>query len=268
MKNYLTSSEIASRFHTTIDAIRYYEKIGLLHPKRNPKNNYRQFTSDDVRVMALLQELTRLHIPLSVICKLEEKRNVKNTLSLLELEKNYIKKEIQDLKKIEKRIQSRISFIEKYHTMPTEQFVIEHIKERKCLKISDFDIPLEDFDLHVSNLATQLKIQIPVMGVSDCYTLNINRFKETGRFDFDNIFYYADIPDYVPNYILPEGDYLVYTLQRKSLTPDYNEFQKILDYAKQEKLPIGKEAYFFFVIDEDESADLSEHVIQVQIPLF
>lgn len=266
-KNYLTSAELAARFHTTIDAVRYYEKLGLLHPTRNPSNNYRQFSSDDVRVMSVIQELTRLHIPLSVICKLEQNRTVPSTLSLLHLEEDYIKKEIRDLKKIEKTIHSRISFIEKYyHNTPLNEFSIQHFPARKCLKIIDGDIPIEDFDLHVSNLVSSLGISVPVMGVSDCYTLNIEQFRRTHRFDFDNIFYYADIPEYKSNYTLPEGDYLVYTYHRTD-DKDPTLFLNVLDYANSNHLPIGKEAYFFFVIDEDESADQREHIIQAQIPL-
>ena len=49
--------EISKLFHIGVDSIRYYEKVGLLHPVRNEENNYRLYTLDDIRTMNTIREL-------------------------------------------------------------------------------------------------------------------------------------------------------------------------------------------------------------------
>ncbi len=56
----MTVGEVAMQAGVTPDAVRYYIRIGLLHPKRNPKNGYRLFSVSDVdrlRFMVRAKEL-------------------------------------------------------------------------------------------------------------------------------------------------------------------------------------------------------------------
>ena len=39
--------ELSKLFDIGVDSIRYYEKVGILHPVRNDENNYRMYTIDD-----------------------------------------------------------------------------------------------------------------------------------------------------------------------------------------------------------------------------
>jgi len=44
----MTVGEIAIQAGVTPDAVRYYVRIGLLHPERNPENGYRLFSASDI----------------------------------------------------------------------------------------------------------------------------------------------------------------------------------------------------------------------------
>ncbi|MBL4760085.1 MAG: MerR family transcriptional regulator [Mariprofundaceae bacterium] len=44
----MTVGEMAMQAGVTSDAVRYYVRIGLLHPKRNPENGYRLFAASDI----------------------------------------------------------------------------------------------------------------------------------------------------------------------------------------------------------------------------
>ena len=50
--------------------IRYYEKMGLLHPQRNEENNYRVYTADDIRRLKRIRLFRRLDMPLEDIRKM------------------------------------------------------------------------------------------------------------------------------------------------------------------------------------------------------
>ncbi len=47
--------------------IRYYEKVGLLTPKRNKENLYRIYTEEDIKRILLIKKLKTLHFTLKEI---------------------------------------------------------------------------------------------------------------------------------------------------------------------------------------------------------
>lgn len=47
--------------------IRYYEQVGLLHPERDPQNDYRLYTEQDVRTLKLIRAMRTLKMPLEEI---------------------------------------------------------------------------------------------------------------------------------------------------------------------------------------------------------
>lgn len=47
--------------------IRFYEKSGLLHPKRNEANQYREYTAEEVRILKLVKMLRMLDMPVEQI---------------------------------------------------------------------------------------------------------------------------------------------------------------------------------------------------------
>lgn len=52
--------------------IRYYEQAGLLHPDRNPENEYRIYTPQDIRTLKFIRALRMLDMPLEDIHQILE----------------------------------------------------------------------------------------------------------------------------------------------------------------------------------------------------
>lgn len=49
------------------DNIRFYEKQGLLHPRRNQANDYREYSDEDVHTLKLIRALRMLDMPLEQV---------------------------------------------------------------------------------------------------------------------------------------------------------------------------------------------------------
>ena len=49
MKNQYKIHQICQLYHIGADPLRYYEKMGLLHPDRNTINGYRKYSEEDIR---------------------------------------------------------------------------------------------------------------------------------------------------------------------------------------------------------------------------
>lgn len=75
--------------------IRYYEQEGLLTPKRNEKNNYREYDAADIQVLKKIKFLRTLEVPLQDIKKYQEGKAelsiiMDNRLSVIETELEHL----------------------------------------------------------------------------------------------------------------------------------------------------------------------------------
>ncbi len=88
--------EVESKVRLTKKSIRYYEEEGLISPKRNKINDYREYDEKDVQTLKLIKFLRDLNVPISDILKLKNKE-----LSLEECMLERIKKIIEEEKNYE-----------------------------------------------------------------------------------------------------------------------------------------------------------------------
>lgn len=63
----LTVTELAKRSDTTIHAVRYYTRLGILRPERNPDNGYRLYQPREVGWLRFVQQAKHLGYTLSEI---------------------------------------------------------------------------------------------------------------------------------------------------------------------------------------------------------
>lgn len=69
----MTVIELARLTGVAPDVIRYYARIGLLKPKRNPANNYKQFSEGDVKYVRFIRSAQRLGFTLTEIAEIIKK---------------------------------------------------------------------------------------------------------------------------------------------------------------------------------------------------
>lgn len=68
--NNFTIGQFSSKCGLSIDTLRYYEKLNLLHPKKN--NKFRYYTEDDFIQVQMISSLKELNFSLSEICSMIE----------------------------------------------------------------------------------------------------------------------------------------------------------------------------------------------------
>ena len=84
LQQFYKIGEISKLFHIGMDSIRYYEEIGILKPYRNPENNYRLYTLEDLQKITMIRELLSLNFTTAEIKEFEETRTIASTLKLFE----------------------------------------------------------------------------------------------------------------------------------------------------------------------------------------
>ena len=83
-KNVFHIGELSDLFNISTDSIRYYEKMGLLHPNRNENNCYREYSLDDFQTIIMIRELISLGFQMNQIRQFLTDRTVDTTIRMVE----------------------------------------------------------------------------------------------------------------------------------------------------------------------------------------
>ena len=213
--------ELSKLFDIGVDSIRYYEKVGILHPVRNDENNYRMYTIDDVRRLALIRELLRLSFSTDQIREYDEDRNVDSTTSLLRAELDVVDAEIAKLKATRDSIQNRLDTITSLCSPDIqdefETIVIKELPDRKCVMVTDDNLPDDYVSYYVVKYMQSHNTRIDTIGACDCYTLDIPGSNPKSRSKFHrtkNVFLFTPyLEDADCNYVLPSRKISLHDIQ-------------------------------------------------------
>lgn len=271
MKNnqtYYKIGEIAKLFNIGMDSIRYYEEIGILKPHRDPENNYRLYTLDDLRKITTIRELLSLNFTTAEIKEFEENRTLASTLELFQKEINLINERIVNLLQQKEDINSRINALK--HAMILKEnpsIKILDLYERPCIMVSATHIP----DNYVSySLMEYMQVhpqRISTIGNCDCYTLDLEGSNpESDYYRTKNVFFYSATENYQSNYSLPAGKYLSLTYTG-SLKKTKQLLPSLYQYAKTHRLKVIGDPIEFCHIDNYETTDENEYVTELQLPV-
>jgi DNA-binding transcriptional MerR regulator len=78
-------NKVMKETRLTKKAIYYYESEGLISPAKDPNNNYRKYTEDDVRKLIKINILRRLDVPIKAIAEI-----INQSISLKDLLKEQL----------------------------------------------------------------------------------------------------------------------------------------------------------------------------------
>ena len=116
MKGFLSVKEFSKMSGIEQTTLRYWDDIGLFSPaKRDPENNYRYYTPDQIITVNFITVLSSLNIPLKVIGETESSRNPEKIMRLIEQREKQIDMELRKLRESYSIIHKRWEMI-KYGT--------------------------------------------------------------------------------------------------------------------------------------------------------
>ncbi len=127
------AKEVAQMSGVSIRTLHHYDEIGLLSPKRNPENGYREYSEANIDTLQQILFLKEIGLPLKAIkTRLENPDNggsLENQLDYLRRESRRIKKMIRT---IEKTIKAQKGEIHMESKEKFEGFKRELIKENEA----------------------------------------------------------------------------------------------------------------------------------------
>ncbi|HHX69653.1 MAG: MerR family DNA-binding transcriptional regulator [Miniphocaeibacter sp.] len=124
MKKMDSIGKVAKNLDISSSALRYWDKEGLIHFRRNPENNYREVTFQTIMNICDIIFYRELSIPVKKI-KDYENYNIDELEASLEEGKNNILKQIKDLEEIVNKIENRKKMLSRLRTLEKSKFEIE-----------------------------------------------------------------------------------------------------------------------------------------------
>ena len=111
---FYSPGQVAERTGFSLDTLRYYERIGLLHGIERTAGGRRRFTDTDVRWLHMLRYLRDTGMPIAEIRRFVQlirdgDSTVPQRVALLEEHDQRIEKQIAQLREHQQQIQNKIN---------------------------------------------------------------------------------------------------------------------------------------------------------------
>ena len=117
MKKYFKIGEIAKLYHIGTDSLRYYEKLGILTPKRS-ENDYRLYSLHDIWRLNVIRDLRNLDFSMEQIKDYLNNRSITSTESLFEQELSAIDNKLEELYALRENVQNRLQTLKDVRRHP------------------------------------------------------------------------------------------------------------------------------------------------------
>lgn len=273
MKNYYKISEISKLYDIGVDSLRYYERLGILTPKRDT-NGYRLYNLTDLYKLNIIRDLRALNFSMAQIKDYLDKQSLENTLALLEQEQVMIDREIENLKLRRCIIQDRIKDLMISKEIKTGCMIVKNYPPRYCVRLNEHITRDEEMDLIIKKLHQKHEDKIRDLGnLTIGAFLSMTSIRQGTANVYDSVFFVLDSPD-APHsleaqdydFILPEGPYLSY-YYRGSYEQNAERVNEMIAYLDNAETTKPWEAFEIFTIDNRDTIETEEFLTEIQIYL-
>lgn len=267
MKEYYKIGEISKLYNIGADSLRYYEEAGILKPRRD-ENGYRMYSINDIRTLNILRELRSIGFSLNEIKAHLADFDLQKTVELFQNAVCAIDQKTAELSHLKKQLLERIEEIGRQTGADIEfgKPLIRFIPQRRTLRLSEQVTRDDDVDFILKKLQAEYEDQLYIIGYSDVgATIPLDYLEAGGYGLFDSAFYIVEENEEYDS-VIPAGNYLYMNI-KGSYARVAPAWQKLLAYARQNKLRPEGHAIEIYVIDNHDTGKEEEYVTQLQIRL-
>lgn len=266
-RKYYKTGELSKIYKLGRDAIKYYEKLGLLNPTRDT-NSYRMYTIKDICNLNLIRELRTLDFSMQRIKEYIENRNIETTRKMLLEEIDLIEKKVEILNSHKESLKKRLTSIDKCIENTTfNRIELLYMNKRKAVTVDSNESFAENNDYLIQKLREKFEDKFYVLGNSNFGAVFDSKSISNGIYNFYKHTFCLvndDAPEY--NFVLDEGYYVTYTYKG-----DYNQYEQVFKmlykFIEVNKYTVLGDPIEIYKIDVYETSIEDEYVTQVQIPV-
>ncbi len=262
MNRFFKIGELSKLYGISSDSIRYYEKLGLIHPVRG-SNEYRLYSVKDVWRMNVICDLRSLGFSMEKIRNYLDNRNIDNTLALLSEEKFTIEQEQLRLKRLEAYFEFRLQALKNAGKQPVEVVERTEFPPRPCHEIWQPFQNDEEMDVLIKQLLNQLHSRLYIIGNTQIGArMDAGEVSKQNYHQYKSVFIIDDT-DQTANSLLAGGEYLTLRYHGNTMRGD-RYVPMLFEYAAKHGLSLDDEIIEITLIDIHEASDYNEHLTELQ----
>ncbi|QVK16772.1 MerR family transcriptional regulator [Mycoplasmatota bacterium] len=265
MKKYFSIGETAKINNVSIQALRHYDKIGLLKPAYvDPESKYRYYSLHQFIYLDLIKYSKHIGATLKEISNVLQDKNVVTLLSFLNKQQSVIEKEINRLNKMNNaigHIKDQIKYAvelketnEIYFRELEKRFIID-IELNKKDEYSDVEIKIRKLDKIME------ENEIMLQGEVGCF-INLDLFINKGKFCYKSVYSTLCIDDIGNNNLdikqIKEGKFICISYLSKEREQAVDKLSKYIKENNIKYKGVGLEIQLFNTIEPCENTDLYE----------
>jgi len=260
MKDFLSVKEFSKLSGIEATTLRYWDEIGLFSPiRRDPGNNYRYYSPEQVIAVNFITVLSSLNVPLKTIANLEHTRTPASIMELIDRQEYVLDMEMRRLHECYSILHTRRELIKRGMQADPSKIELRQMPERRLVVGADNVFPegdpfYEPF-MRFCNQADELRMNLsyPIGGLHKSFERFLANPGQPDKF-FS--------VDPAGNAKKEAGTYLIGYVRGY-----YGQFddlaQRLRDYAAQHALTPHGPLYAIYLHEEICLADPSQYLVQV-----
>ena len=247
MKDYYKINEIARLYGIGVDSLRYYEKLGILKPRRDT-NGYRLYNLKDMYKLNVIRDLRRLDFSMQQIKDYLEGQTVDHTLALLRQEQALVQAQIQELQTKARLLQRRIAALTEARSIVPGAITLRTLPQRPCVQFSAHITRDEEMDFVMKKL----------------HRKHEDKIRDFGNQTFGAFLAMDELMQGIPN--VYDGVYLSYFYQG-SYQQNRSRVQEVLAYAASHGLTLAGTPFELYEIDNRDTVQEAEFLTEIQVAI-
>ncbi len=263
MKKYFSIGETAKINNISIQALRLYDRMGLLKPAYvDPQSSYRYYTIDQFIYLDLIKYSKYIGAPLKELGDVLHNKDIVKLLSFIKKQQDIVEKEIVRLKKISRdigRIEDKIKYAieceetnEIYFRKIEKRFIMDVLLNEKD-KENDIEIKLRKLDkiLEANDMSFEGETG---------YFIYLDLFLNEGKISYKSLYSTIYIDDIENNTLdikdIPGGKFICIAYFKNEREVSIDKLRKYIKENNINPIGIGLEVQLFNTLEQWENNDL------------
>lgn len=269
-KNLFKIGEIADIYEISVQTLRHYENLGLLHPSYvDPDTHYRYYGIEQTEVLNMICYLRALDTPLSTIRSFLENRNIEKMEQMLIHQQNEIQQKITLLQNMQNMVQRRLQILDSAKTNTLDQIQVIQSPKLNYIYLKNHLKPKSYLDLETSILQLKKEQKQSVVFLGNVGVgLSKEHFTQQQYEFYDYVFILLNSEDqsFQKAEIIPASTTLSIQFQGNH-TNAIPSYQKLYAYMQEYQWIPNGFVREITLIDEGLTSDISQYVTEIQIPV-
>ncbi|MCR2802303.1 MerR family transcriptional regulator [Paenibacillus soyae] len=264
MKDSFKINEISKLYGIGPDSLRYYEKLGVLKPRRDT-NGYRLYGLQDLYKLNIIRDLRSLDFSMQQIKEYLDNQNVGNTIDRLLEEQRVIERQLEKLQAKQRIIQGRIRVLTEAAHIQDGVITVKALSDRPCLQLKTLITRDEEMDLAIKRLHRKHEHRLDDFGnLLIGAFVSVEDLRKGVKDVFHSVFFIMENGTKEYDFLLPAGQYLS-LYYRGDYRQSSDRIREVLAFASEHGYRVAGGPFEIYEVDNRDTMKSEEFLTEIQV---